>query len=127
MPDRITVSGVGCCLVDIMYNNVDFKSDAIRNYLSRERGDGGLTPGKLVFQEEFEEYSGINLDDFINKIAGGRNPDKINIGGPSIVSLIHAAQLTGRERCEVRFCGRAGNDKNGQYLISSLTKTPVIT
>jgi sugar/nucleoside kinase (ribokinase family) len=126
MPDRITVSGVGCCLVDIMYNNVDFKSDAIRNYLSKERGDGGLTPGKLVFQEEFEEYSGINLDDFIKKIAGGRNPDKINIGGPSIVSLIHAAQLTGRERCEVRFCGRAGNDKNGQYLISSLTKTPVI-
>jgi sugar/nucleoside kinase (ribokinase family) len=126
MTDKIIISGVGCCLVDIMYNNVDFTSDAISHYISKKRGDGGLTPGKLVFQEEFEQYSGISLDNFIKKFAGVRNCDKINIGGPSIVSLIHAAQLTSRENCEVRFYGRAGNDNNGMYLVSSLGKTPVV-
>lgn len=126
MTDKIKVSGVGCCLVDMLYNNIDFTSDAILQYLSKERGDGGLTPGKLVFQEEFEKFSGITLDNFIDRITGGRKSDKINIGGPSIVSLINAAQLTGREKCEVRFYGRAGNDINGRYLISSLGKTPVV-
>jgi sugar/nucleoside kinase (ribokinase family) len=126
MPDKIIVSGAGCCLVDILYNNIDFTSDAIRQYLSNERGDGGLTPGKLVFQEEFEKYSGITLDKFINRITGGRKSDKINIGGPSIVSLINAAQLNGREKCEVRYYGKAGNDINGRYLISSLGKTLVV-
>jgi sugar/nucleoside kinase (ribokinase family) len=126
MSRKIIVSGVGCCLVDLLYNNVDFTGDAICPYLSKKRGDGGLTPGKLVFQEEFEKYSSITLDNFITSISGGRNCDKINIGGPSIVSLIHTAQLTDRESCEVRFYGRAGNDKNGQYLISSLRKTPIV-
>jgi sugar/nucleoside kinase (ribokinase family) len=126
MSDKISVSGTGCCLVDVLYNNVDFKSDTITKYFSKERGDGGLSPGKLVFQEEFEKYSGISLDNFINRITGGRKHDKINVGGPSIVSLINAAQLTDREKCEVRYYGRAGNDINGKYLNSALRKTPVL-
>jgi sugar/nucleoside kinase (ribokinase family) len=40
--------------------------------------------------------------------------------------LIHTAQLTDGEKCEVRYYGRAGNDINGKYLISSLGKTPVV-
>jgi sugar/nucleoside kinase (ribokinase family) len=126
MTKKTIISGAGCCLVDILYNNVDFKSAVFRQYLSKERGDGGLTPGKLVFQEEFEKYSGIPLDNFINRVTGGRKPDKINVGGPSIVSLINAAQLTDREKCEVRYYGRGGNDINGRFLISSLGKTPVV-
>jgi sugar/nucleoside kinase (ribokinase family) len=126
MTRKILVSGVGCCLVDVLYNNVNFKSDEVRKHISKVRGDGGLTPGKLVFQEEFEQYSNIKLDSFIKEITGGRIYDKINIGGPSIVSLINAAQLTDRGKCDVRFFGRAGNDENGRYLVSSLAKTPVI-
>lgn len=126
MAVKIIVSGVGCCLVDMVYNNIDFNGEVIRPFLSKTRGDGGLTPGKLVFQEEFEKYSGITLDNFITLLTGGRTWDKINIGGPSIVSLIHAAQMTSREKCDVRFHGRAGNDENGRYLLSSLQKTPVI-
>ncbi len=124
--DKIIVSGVGCCLVDVLYNNIDFNSQVIKPYLARNRGDGGLSPGKLVLQEEFEKFSGIMLDQFIHAITGGRDCDKINIGGPSVVSLIHAAQLTNRDKCEVRFYGRAGNDENGEYLTKFLRKTPVV-
>ena len=95
-------------------------------YLSLNRGDGGLTPGQLVFREEFEKFSGDSFDTVLNRITGGRKHDKINIGGPSIVSLINTAQLVDKEHCEVRFYGRGGNDEIGNYLLSALKKTPVI-
>jgi sugar/nucleoside kinase (ribokinase family) len=125
MSKKIIVSGVGCCLVDLLYSNIDFKSDGIRPYLSKKRGDGGLTPGHLVFKEEFEKFCGSSFDLVLNKITGGRTHEKINIGGPSIVSLINAAQLLDKEQCEVRFYGRGGMDEISKFLISSLQKTPV--
>ena len=126
MPGKIIVSGVGCCLVDFLFNNMDFSSDIIRPFLSRKRGDGGLIPGQLVFKEEFEKFCGSAVESVLNRITGGRSPDNINIGGPSIVSLIHTAQIVDKETCEVRFYGRGGNDDAGQYLLTSLQKTPVI-
>jgi sugar/nucleoside kinase (ribokinase family) len=126
MTGKIIVSGVGCCLVDLLYNDINFSSSAISPYLSKKRGDGGLTPGHLVFQEEFEQYCGSPFIKVLDKITGGRPHDKINIGGPSIVTLINAAQLVDKEHCEVRFHGRGGNDEIGQYLISALRKTPVV-
>lgn len=126
MQKKIIVSGVGCCLVDLLYSDIDFSSDTIRPYLSISRGDGGLTPGMLVFQEEFERFCNVPFIDVLNRITGGKPHDKINIGGPSIVSLINLAQLTGKEKCEVRFYGRGGRDEIGEYLLSALQKTPVI-
>jgi sugar/nucleoside kinase (ribokinase family) len=126
MKQKIKVSGVGCCLVDLLYSNIDFGSNTIRPFLSNRRGDGGLTPGKLVFQEEFERYCGNSLALILNKITGGKAPDKINVGGPSIVSLINAAQIAGKENCEVRFYGLGGKDDEGRYLLSTLKKMPVI-
>ena len=126
MADKIIVSGVGCCLVDLLYKNIDFESETFRSFLSLKRGDGGLTPGHLVFNEEFVEFAGAPFESVLNKITGGRAPDKINIGGPSIVSLIHAAQLIDQDHCEVRFYGRYGNDDAGEFLLSALQKTPVV-
>ncbi|MDO9341625.1 MAG: carbohydrate kinase family protein [Bacteroidales bacterium] len=126
MPGKIIVSGVGCCLVDLLFNDIDFGSDTFSPYLSKNRGDGGLTPGHLVFQEEFEKFCGTDFDEVLNCITGGRPHNKVNIGGPSIVSLINVAQLIDKEHCEVRFYGRGGKDEIGQYLLSSLKKTPVV-
>ncbi len=111
MPKKIIVSGVGCCLVDLLYNDIDFSSEAMRSCLSLKRGDGGLTPGQLVFREEFEKFSGDSFELAMNRITGGRKHDKINIGGPSIVSLINTAQLVDKDYCEVRFYGRGGKDE----------------
>jgi sugar/nucleoside kinase (ribokinase family) len=126
MKEKIIISGVGCCLVDLLYTDINFSSDTIKPCLSRKRGDGGLTPGHLVFREEFEEYCSIPFDQVLTMLTNGRPYSKISIGGPSIVSLINAAQLTDKESCEVRFYGRGGNDEIGKYLLSSLKKTPVV-
>lgn len=123
MAEKIIVSGTGCCLVDLLYNNIDFTSETIRPFLSKKRGDGGLTPGKLVFQEELEKFCGKPFAEVQKTITGGRIHDKINIGGPSIVSLINLAQLA--TDCEVRFYGRGGKDDIGEYLVSAMKRTPV--
>lgn len=121
----ITVSGVGCCLVDVLYGNIDFSSVDIRPFLSVDRGDGGLSPGHLVFLDDFEKFSQVPFGRFLERITHNCVPDKINIGGPSIVPLIHLAQLTHHVECAVNFYGRGGTDKNGEYLLSTLEKTPV--
>jgi len=126
MSRKIIVSGVGCCLVDFLFKDIDFSSASVRPFISLKRGDGGLTPGHLVFNEEFVKFAGSPIETVLNQITGGRNPDKKNIGGPSIVSLIHTAQLTDPKHCEIRFYGRGGNDDAGKYLVSSLQKTPVV-
>lgn len=126
MPDKIIVSGIGCCLVDILYNDIDFGSETIRPFMSRSRGDGGLTPGQLVFNEEFTLYAKSSFDAALAQVTGGKALGRVNVGGPSIVPLIHVAQVVAKEHCEVRFYGRGGKDETGEYLLSCLKKTPVV-
>ena len=122
----ITVSGAGCCLVDVLYGNIDFSGDSIQPYMSRERGDGGLLPGQLVFLEDFAAFAQIPVAELLNRITKDRLPNKINIGGPSIVPLIHLAQMAYKDTCTVKFYGRGGFDGNGSYLLAALEKTPVL-
>jgi len=55
------ISGIGCALVDYLYKPVSFTDNQFRRYLSVKPGDGGLSPGKLVFRDEFELFSGRKL------------------------------------------------------------------
>ena len=48
---KITISGTGCALADYLFTNVSFHTDAFQKYQSKMPGDGGLSPGKLVFAE----------------------------------------------------------------------------
>jgi len=125
MTKKIKVSGVGCCLVDRLYNHVSFSSEAFSPWLSKERGDGGLTPGQLVFKEEFEKFSDQDFQFVLKEITEGKSPEKINIGGPCIVTLIHAAQMSGNAGCTCRFYGCGGKDEDGEFLLAALRRTPV--
>lgn len=117
---------MGCCLVDMLYNGIDFNKSFLKPFLSFRRGDGGLSPGKLVFREEFEAFSGLSLDTFLETLVEGREPDMVNVGGPSVVALIHASQLLNAPGYEVSFYGRTGNDKMGEYLTSTIKNTPLV-
>ena len=120
---RIRISGVGCCLVDRIYDKVDFQSEAFRKYLSRKAGDGGLEPGKLTFEEELERFSGQSFaTDILPRLTEGRKVDKENVGGPCIVALINASQLAWQES-EVRFYGCRGDDGVGESLMQKLMQT----
>lgn len=121
----ITLSGVGCCLVDEIFNDINFTGPSVSNYRCLIPGDGGLTPGQLVFSEEFENFSGDDFRDALKTITGGRKPDVVNVGGPSIVALIHAAQLLSEGTSKICFYGILGDDREARFLEENLAKTPV--
>jgi len=123
--DKIIISGTGCALADFLYNGVSFHSPAFIKYLSEKSGDGGLSPGRLVFIEELEKYTGRPYPEIIRKIIGDRSPDTFNIGGPSLVSLIHTAQLLEKHEYEVKYFGMAGDDHTADRIFEMVCRTPL--
>ena len=121
--DKVRISGVGCCLLDRIYDHIDFRSESFCKYLSKKAGDGGLEPGKLTFEEELERFSGKSFSsDLLPLLTQGRKADKENIGGPCIVALINAAQLAYRESI-VSFYGCRGDDDVADELLQKLSLT----
>lgn len=124
---RITVSGTGCALADYLYADVSFHSPAFGRYLSREPGDGGLSPGRLVFTEELERFAGVPYPEILKEITHNSRPASFNIGGPGLVALIHAAQMLQGTGVGVRFYGLTGRDETADRIFRMLQKTPLIT
>jgi len=122
---KIIISGTGCALADFLYNNVSFNSPVFKKYISKRPGDGGLNPGKLVFTEELEKFTNLNYQQIIKSLIKNRFPDAFNIGGPSLVSLIHASQLLDDLQFEVKFYGMTGNDEIAKKIFKILSKTPL--
>jgi sugar/nucleoside kinase (ribokinase family) len=123
--DKITIAGTGCALADFIYTDIEFGSPGFMKYLSGKDSDGGLCPGKLIFTEELEKYAGLPFQQILKNIVGSRGPDAFNLGGPSLVSLVHAGQLLGTGKYEVRYYGMAGNDETSDRIFKALSKTPV--
>jgi sugar/nucleoside kinase (ribokinase family) len=121
---RINITGTGCCLLDYLYTGIDFNGPEFSRYMSIKEGDGGLSPGRLVLTDDLEKFARKNFEDLIGEIVGNRQPDEYNIGGPSIVALIHAAQLLA-DKASVSFYGAIGNDPAGEQIIEIIRKTPV--
>jgi len=121
------ISGTGCALVDYLYQPVCFSNETFKQYASLQPGDGGLTPGKLVFKDEFERFSGEDYLKAKEKITAGKPPVTLNIGGPSIVSLIHASQMLVGSPAEVYFYGSKGCDEGAAFIDERLQKTPLKT
>jgi sugar/nucleoside kinase (ribokinase family) len=150
MPVRI--AGAGCCLMDLLFPSVDFSSPAFLAARSLREGDGGLSPGRLVFAEDAERFTGRPFDETLRGIlgpgsaaaagaagataagaasAGAASAGAVvaatarNIGGPSVVSLIHAAQMLEGEGIAVAFYGATGDDEIGHELRERLSRTPL--
>ena len=121
---KLKISGLGCTLLDFVYNGIDFNGPGFQKYRSIKAGDGGLTPGQLVFLEELEKFAGKEFEGIISEIAGDRKPDASNIGGPAIVSIIHAAQLLQGD-AEIRFVASMGKDWIAERILDILSRTPV--
>ncbi|KAK7196463.1 pfkB family carbohydrate kinase [Novymonas esmeraldas] len=120
-----SISGTGCCVVDYLYTNIDFNSETFKKYQSKKAGDGGLNPGHLSFVEAWEKFAGKPLDEIRKEQGWMRDPDNYNLGGPCIVALVNAAQLTSGVKAKVKYFGGRGRDETGDRIVSILKKTPV--
>ena len=125
MSGKMIIAGTGCALADNLYTGVRFNAPLFLKYLSQKSGDGGLMPGKLVFTEELEKFSGVPYAEICNELTGGAAPAAINIGGPGLVSLINASQLLDRNDFEVRFYGGSGSDETASLIEQLVRKTPL--
>ena len=67
------IAGIGCCLLDSVYNGFDIKSDKVQKLMSRKNGDGGLQEGKLVFFEDLLKFSGLDYDTLNQILTNGRD------------------------------------------------------
>ncbi len=123
--EKIIISGTGCALGDFLYNGVSFNHKGFRKFMSLNPGDGGLSPGKLVFTEELEKFSGRSYIEILKEIIGERQPDAFNVGGPSLVSLIHASQMLDPLEYGVKYFGMAGEDDTARKIIDIVRKTPL--
>jgi len=125
MSKKIIIAGAGCALADYLYTDVKFDSPQFLKYQSHQTGDGGLTPGRLVFTEELEKFSGIPYSEIFSEITGDQVPEAFNIGGPGLVSLINTAQLLNNEDFEVHFYGGTGDDDTAALIDQLVRKTPL--
>ena len=122
---KFRLSGMGCSLADYLYAKIDFNSPQFRKYLSKQEGDGGLSPGHLVFTDDLEKFAGENFKRVLQEISGGRKPDAMNLGGPAIVAMINAAQIVPGMNFEADFYGATGQDETAEQIFSIIRKTPV--
>lgn len=127
MQKKLVISGVGCALSDFLYSDISFSAKTFIKYQSKSAGDGGLSPGKLVFTEELESYAGKPYREILAEITGGKNPHAFNVGGPGLVSLIHVSQLLDRNDFTVRFYGARSEDKIAGQIMELIKNIPLET
>jgi len=125
MSKKITIAGTGCALADYLYTGVKFNSPQFLKYLSRQTGDGGLAPGRLVFTEELEKFTSTTYNEIFREITGDQKPEAFNIGGPGLVSLINTSQLLNKVDFEVHFYGGTGDDDTAVLIDQMVRKTPL--
>ena len=120
------IAGIGCCLLDSVYNGFDIKSDKVQKLMSRKNGDGGLQEGKLGFLDDLLKVSGLDYDTLNQILTNGRDPVTMNLGGPSVVAMVQAAQmLEMMDDVSVYFQGVIAKDKSGVKILDVLSKTPL--
>lgn len=115
----------GCALMDNLYTNISFSAAVMENYLSRIDGDGGISPGKLVFAEDLEKFAGVPYNVILKDVTSDREPDAVNLGGPAIVGAINAAQILYNTDAEFFYYGACGDDMSGKKLQEIAAKTPL--
>jgi sugar/nucleoside kinase (ribokinase family) len=119
------IAGTGCSLMDYLYTGLDFSGPAFARYRSRRPGDGGMVPGQLVIAEELEKFTGTDHQAILSELTDRLAPPSTNLGGPSVVALVHAAQMLADRTFSVEFYGVRGDDSIATNLEGILGATPL--
>ena len=121
------INGIGSALVDNLYSPVDFTSHEYQRWSAENNNGTGIITGGLVFREDLEKLGGKPYRDIIEEITGKNSTSKKNVGGPSIVTLIHVMQMLGKEKISIRYFGTRGDDENGRYLAEKINSFSIDT
>ncbi|MFA5467975.1 MAG: carbohydrate kinase family protein [Sphaerochaetaceae bacterium] len=121
------ISGAGCCLIDSIYMNCSYEDAAFKKLWTKEVGDGGLIEGGLVFSEHLQQFAKRSYSEILKELTKGRSPDVVNLGGPAVVALVHAAQILAEDGHVVTFHGAVGVDELAVKVRDLIKNTPLKT
>jgi sugar/nucleoside kinase (ribokinase family) len=116
------ISGVGCCVVDLLYELPGEAQERLARYLTRVEGDGGLIRGGAVLKSAVEALGGGSVDRWVAEVVGDVPPHRA-LGGVAVVSLIAAAQLL--PEAKVRFYSNVSDDDDGDWVSAQIARTPL--
>lgn len=119
------ITGAGCCLYDYLYKDISFETPNFLDFLSKVPGDGGLTPGELVFAESLARYKNLSVEFCLEQLSQGQEPDTYNLGGPALVSLIHSSQVLSLD-WDIHFYTCLGDDSESEKLEKDVSRFPLI-
>jgi sugar/nucleoside kinase (ribokinase family) len=119
------IAGCGCALADFLYQPVDFAAPAFARLRSKQRGDGGLEPGRLVFVGPLERFAEQPIEAILADLTQGREPAGFNVGGPAIVALALAAQLGTHFGFQTEYHGARGEDDTARRMLELLASAPL--
>ncbi|MDC7239562.1 MAG: PfkB family carbohydrate kinase [Spirochaetales bacterium] len=117
------ISGAGCSLLDYLYTDISFQDPRLEPFWSKEPGDGGMSPGKLVFAADLARFAGVSEEILQDSLSGGIEADKVNLGGPAIVPLVHCSQILTDWECS--FYGFSSGSEDFAPLDAIVKKLPV--
>ncbi len=121
----MNIAGIGCCLVDYVYTDFRYNHPVFQRLLSKTAGDGGIIPGGLVFSEDLEKFAQTPYAQLLKDLLGDAPPDIANLGGPSVVAMVHASQILHGTGIHTGFYGGLGDDQRGDQVRGFLGKTPL--
>lgn len=116
------ISGVGCSVVDLLYDLPPEAQERLARYLSRTPGDGGFIRGGAVLKSTVEALGGGSIDRWVAGVVGDATPRRA-LGGVAVVSLIAAAQLL--PEAQVRFHSAVSDDEDGRWIFGQMARTPI--
>lgn len=119
------IAGAGCCLIDSIYMGCSYADEAFAKLWSINKGDGGLIEGGLVFSEDLQKFADRPYSEILAELTKSKKPDVVNLGGPAVVALVHAAQILAEQKIEVSFHGAVGVDEQAKYARSAIENTPL--
>jgi len=122
---KYRINVCGCALADNLYTGIDFHAPALAPFMSKKPGDGGISPGRLVFAEDLETFAKIPYNEIKKHFSVTGEPDARNLGGPAVVGAICASQLLYAKSAGFHFFGVMGTDSTGDFIHSIVTQTPV--
>jgi len=119
------ISGLGCWVVDYIYQNIDFTSEKAKQYISKD-GINGLVFGEATLISHLVDYFNKSEAAIVEDIGG--EVISRNLGGVAIITTVSAAQLLfGNDDIDLYFYANLADNELGHFVINTLKDTPLKT
>ncbi|MBU4511190.1 carbohydrate kinase family protein [bacterium] len=115
------IVGIGCCVIDYIYQGIDFAQKPISEYIS-EDNINGLVFGEATLIKHLESHFNKSIDTILREIVGDKKY-KRSLGGVAIATLIGALQLLNDETFNIKFYVNLPINNDGKYMFQEIQRT----